>query len=182
MSSLNRPLRLIISFIAAIALALGVAPAAWAATGGTAQAVLYSTTDENLALGVAHLEETAEGLDIQVSFLGAPTGTHGFHIHAGDSCEDAGNAAGGHYNPDDVEHGYLIEDGFAAAHAGDLGNVVIGEDGTALYTALVPGLTLAAGEHPVTNHAFILHANPDDFSQPVGNAGSRVGCGLIVQD
>lgn len=170
----------VISAVMVIAIALGAGSSAWAATGDRAQAVIRSTADEELALGVAQLEETAEGLDLQASFLGAPKGTHGFHIHAGASCADVGNAAGGHYNPDNVEHGLLLDQGFEAAHAGDLGNVVIGEDGTALYTALIPGLTLTGGKYPVANHAIIFHANPDDFSQPVGNAGSRVGCGLIT--
>jgi superoxide dismutase, Cu-Zn family len=178
MSVLSLCFRCMISCLVVVVIALTSTPAAWA-TPQKAEAVLYSTAEENLALGVAHLAETDEGLDIQVSFLGAPSGTHGFHIHAGDSCADGGNAAGGHYNPDGVKHGYLIEDGFAAAHAGDLGNVVIGEDGTAVYTARVPGLTLTAGDHPVANHAFILHADPDDFSQPTGNAGSRAACGVI---
>ncbi|HEY9764081.1 MAG TPA: superoxide dismutase family protein [Trichocoleus sp.] len=180
MTQLASFIRRAIGVVMVVAVALWSAPPAWAAVGDSAQAVIHSTADEQLALGVARLKETPEGLDLQVSFLGAPTGTHGFHIHAGSSCAEAGNAAGGHYNPDNVEHGLLIEQGFEAAHAGDLGNVVIGEDGTALYTALIPGLTLTNGQHPVANHAIILHANPDDFSQPVGNAGSRVGCGLIA--
>lgn len=171
--------KLLLITAVALALTAGSTPTAWAAPGDTAQAFIYSTEKPTLALGVVQLTETEEGLDIGASFMGAPSGTHGFHIHSGSSCADAGNAAGGHYNPDEVEHGFLPEDGFEAAHAGDLGNLTIGEDGTALYSVLVPGLTLEGGDHPVANHAFILHADPDDFSQPTGNAGGRVGCGII---
>lgn len=157
-------------------LSLVLAPAALAET---AEAVITSTDNGQQVLGVAELEETEGGLSISVSFLDAPSGTHGFHIHENGSCAEAGKAAGGHYNPDGVKHGKLLVDGFENAHAGDLGNVVIGEGGEGLYSALVPGLTLTGGRYQVGDRAFIFHAQPDDFGQPTGNAGGRVGCGVI---
>ena len=150
-----------------------------AVPGDTAAAVIHSTSQESVALGIATLTETADGLIIQTDFLETPAGRHGFHIHAEGSCAEGGNGAGGHYNPANVSHGYLPEDGFTAAHAGDLGNAVIAEDGKGIYTAILPGLSLAGGPYPVADHAFILHADPDDFSQPTGNAGGRIGCGII---
>ena len=79
-----------------------------------------------------------------------------------------------------MQHGFLIEDGFAKAHAGDLGNIVFVEDGTAELTATIPGLTLNDNDYAIANLAVILHADPDDLiSQPTGNAGARIGCGII---
>lgn len=142
-------------------------------------AVIRSTDNEQTILGNVELTETSDGLVIQANFVGVPSGEHGFHIHAEGSCADSGQAAGGHYNPDSVRHGYLPEDGVGEAHAGDMGNVAIAEDGTGAYMATMPQLTLAEGPYSVAERAIILHADPDDFSQPTGNAGGRIGCGII---
>ncbi|MDJ0704101.1 MAG: superoxide dismutase family protein [Leptolyngbyaceae cyanobacterium MO_188.B28] len=145
----------------------------------TAQAIISSTTNPDTSLGMAKFTETKDGLKIQAALIGAPQGEHGFHIHAKGSCADGGTSAGGHYNPAGVKHGYLIEDGFAKAHAGDLGNIVVDADGAGEMTATIPGLTLA-DDYSIVNKAVILHADPDDLtSQPTGNAGGRIGCGII---
>ena len=144
-----------------------------------ATAVIRSTDNEEAILGNVELTETSDGLVIQANFVGVPSGEHGFHIHAEGSCADGGQAAGGHYNPDSVRHGYLPEDGVDEAHAGDMGNIAIAEDGTGAYMATMPQLTLAEGPYSVAERAIILHADPDDFSQPTGNAGGRIGCGII---
>ena len=146
----------------------------------TAQAMINSTADPAMSLGMAQFVETQEGIQIQASLTGTPQGTHGFHIHAKGSCAEGGTAAGGHYNPDSVKHGFLLEDGFANAHAGDLGNIVVAADGTAELTESIPGLTLAEDNYAIANLAVILHADPDDLtSQPTGNAGGRIACGII---
>ncbi|PSN19753.1 superoxide dismutase family protein [filamentous cyanobacterium CCP5] len=159
-------------------LSVGWTTPAWAAT---AEAIITDTEDSHV-VGVAELEDTEPGLAIEVSFLDGPEGTHGFHIHENDSCADGGKAAGGHYNPAGVKHGYLLEDGFENAHAGDLGNVEISSDGEGVYSALIPGLSLTNGQYSVGDLAFILHAQPDDFGQPTGNAGDRAACGVIELD
>ena len=146
----------------------------------TAQAMINSTADPSLSLGMAEFMETQDGLQIQASLTGAPQGAHGFHIHAKGSCAEGGSAAGGHYNPDGVKHGFLLEDGFDDAHAGDLGNIVVAADGTAELNETIPGLTLDQDNYAIADLAVILHADPDDLSsQPTGNAGGRIGCGLI---
>ncbi|HEY9647891.1 MAG TPA: superoxide dismutase family protein, partial [Chroococcidiopsis sp.] len=104
---------------------------------------------------------------------------HGFHIHENGSCDNAGNGAGGHFNPNNVKHGKLIVDGFDQAHAGDLGNILVAADGHGTLSQTVPGLTLSDGLYAIASRAVILHAQRDDFSQPVGNAGARIGCGTI---
>lgn len=149
------------------------------AFAATAQATIQSTSDASGLNGVVYLQETEAGLVIDTALEQTPEGPHGFHIHEFGSCDDAGNAAGGHYNPDGVKHGYLFTDGFANAHAGDLGNIVAADNGTATYRALVPGLGLTSGYYPVADHAIIVHDQADDFGQPTGNAGARIGCGVI---
>ncbi|WP_088891008.1 superoxide dismutase family protein [Leptolyngbya ohadii] len=149
------------------------------ALAATAQAILQGTTDPSTVAGVVNFKDTDDGLEIEATLTQAPDGTHGFHIHEFGSCTEAGNGAGGHYNPEGVKHGLLIENGFADAHAGDLGNLEV-QSGQATYRATLPGLTLNSGKHPIAGRAVILHEKPDDFGQPVGNAGSRVGCGTIA--
>jgi Cu-Zn family superoxide dismutase len=145
-----------------------------------AQASLSDPSGASQLSGQVSVSETAEGLAIEATVTNAPPGYHGFHIHANASCADNGNAAGGHYNPDGVKHGYLPQDGFAAAHAGDLGNILIGQNGRGVYRQTISGLTLTNGQYAVANHAVIVHANRDDFGQPTGNAGGRIGCGILA--
>lgn len=130
--------------------------------------------------GLAVLEETADGLKIQVELQNVPPGEHGFHIHEYGDCAGEGKAAGGHYNPAAAEHGYLPEDDFHHAHAGDFGNIDVDAEGTGKKELLIPGLGLQNGIYNVAGRAFILHEKKDDFGQPTGNAGGRIACGPIV--
>lgn len=132
--------------------------------------------------GKAAFIETEEGLKITVFISGASPGRHGFHIHEKGDCSDAGNAAGGHFNPEGAAHGDILKDGFKQAHAGDLGNIEIGSDGKGVLEKVVPGLTLKEGEYAVAGRALILHEKEDDFGQPTGNAGGRIACGVIQLD
>lgn len=125
------------------------------------------------------LSETSTGLRLVGNLINTPPGVHGFHIHEFGSCAEDGQAAGRHYNPDRVKHGNLLTDGLRHAHAGDLGNVVVSADGTAFWEQTFPGLSLNSGNYAVAGRSVILHAAPDDFSQPTGNAGARIGCGTI---
>jgi len=161
-------------------LMLGCSPNNATASAATGQAIIQSTSASNRIDGVFNFQDSETGLVINGQFNVAPAGDHGFHIHEFGSCADGGNAAGGHYNPDGVSHGYLPDDGFENAHAGDLGNLTVTEYGTVVYNATLPGLSLTHGKYPIAGRAMILHENPDDFGQPVGNAGGRIGCGTIV--
>ena len=140
---------------------------------------LQRTQPNTTLSGTASVAEVPQGLKISAHITGAPPGSHGFHIHEKGSCADGGNAAGGHYNPAQVKHGLVTKDGFSGAHAGDLGNLVVGADGHGSLEAVVPGLTLHGGQYPVAGRALILHEKPDDFGQPTGNAGGRIACGVI---
>lgn len=144
-----------------------------------ALAEINSTSEPEQILGTVTLSETDSGLVVKGQFEQLPPGKHGFHIHEQGSCDNGGQAAGGHFNPDGVKHGYLPKDGFTDAHAGDLGNITIAEEGTGTYEETISGLTLTGGKYAVNNLSFIIHAQEDDFGQPTGNAGGRIGCGII---
>ncbi|MGF1536215.1 MAG: superoxide dismutase family protein [Elainellaceae cyanobacterium] len=159
--------------------AIEAAPAALLAQASTAQATVQSTTEPSEVLGEATFTETGDGLAVTVSLNGVSSGYHGFHIHENGSCDDGGQAAGGHYNPLEVKHGWLPSDGFDSAHAGDLGNIFISASGSGTLEETVSGVSLSGDEPSVTGHAVILHAERDDFGQPTGNAGGRLGCGII---
>jgi len=156
-----------------------IVPCAFAAQG---VAMIQGTAEGSTLEGkVTFNELPGSGISIHAEISGVnPMGKRGFHIHEFGSCADAGKAAGGHYNPQEVEHGLLEHDGFDHAHAGDLGNIEIGEDGTGSLDVFIPGLALSAGERTIGGRAVVLHEKEDDFGQPTGNAGGRIGCGTIV--
>lgn len=143
-------------------------------------AQINSTKNVKEGFGYILLLETEEALMVVGALSGIDSpGEHGIHIHQEDSCGDEGKAAGGHFNPEAVEHGFLPKDGHDHAHVGDMGNILIDEKGRGMLSIVLPGVNLSEGEYNVAGKAIILHAQRDDFGQPTGNAGARIGCGLI---
>lgn len=111
---------------------------------------------------------------------GLAPGWHSFHVHEVGSCEDGFDAAGGHYAPDGKGHGLLAEDG---AHAGDLPNIHVANDGTAMAEVYSSRLTVADGAAPLMDEdgsAIVIHENPDTYASEAG-AGGRIACGVITQ-
>lgn len=149
---------------------------AWAET---ATAVLSDTRSEKKIAGQASLSDTDTGLKIAVEVSGAEPGKHGIHIHEFGSCEESGDAAGSHFNPDEVGHGNVLEQSVFDVHPGDLGNIEIGADGKGKLEVEVEDLSLSEGIFNVAGRAIILHEKTDDFGQPSGNAGTRIACGAI---
>ena len=149
---------------------------AWAAQ---AKAVIAGTTPDSKVAGEVLFTEENNGLTIEANIADLVPGKHGFHVHENGSCADSGKAAGGHFNPDKVMHGYMPKDGMQHAHPGDMGNLEAGADGKATLKVFLPGVSLAEGKYAVLGKAVIVHEKTDDFSQPTGNAGARVGCGII---
>ena len=145
----------------------------------TAVVVIKGTAEGSPVSGKAVLKDTAEGLRVTAEVSGVSPGKHGFHIHQFGACGDSGKAAGGHFNPDAVTHGFLPQDGFLKAHAGDLGNIEVASDGTGKYEVMIHGLSLSGGKYSVGGRSIVLHEKEDDFGQPLGNAGARIGCGGI---
>lgn len=122
-------------------------------------------------------------LAVRVEVKGASPGLHGVHIHEKGDCSDPeAKSAGGHFNPAGVPHGGPDA---PAHHPGDFGNITIGEDGTGALELTTSALTVATqGEQAassVIGRAIIVHEKPDDLvTQPTGNAGGRIGCGVIA--
>jgi Cu-Zn family superoxide dismutase len=129
--------------------------------------------------GTATLLNDARGLRIVVVATGMTPGAHGFHLHTTGKCEGPGFiSAGGHLNPDSRKHGTLAAGG---AHLGDLPNLQIAADGSGSATEVVaggPGALSAIFDGDGT--AVIVHADADDYrTDPTGNAGDRVACGVV---
>lgn len=164
--------------VVVIVVLLGVAMPWAAADMGVA--LIEGTSAGSALRGQVDFEDTEDGLRVTASLSGVAPGQHGFHIHEFGSCADGGKAAGGHFNPDGNPHGDLLTDGLGKAHAGDLGNVEIDEDGTGTLALVLPDISLRENVYSVVGRAIIMHADPDDFGQPTGNAGSRIACGAIV--
>lgn len=148
------------------------------ATGPRAVANL-SPTSGNTASGTVSLSQLSDGsVEVQVNLTNVPPGTHGFHIHEKGDCGDNGNAAGGHYNPTATPHGAPDAD---PHHAGDFGNVTADANGNVNTRFTTRSITVAEGPTTAIGHAIILHANPDDLqTQPTGNAGARIACGVVT--
>ena len=134
-------------------------------------------------VGTASLSETKEGLLIIVNAKGLPEGLHAVHIHAVGKCEaPAFASAGGHFNPLDKKHGLSNPDG---PHAGDLPDMYVNKDGVGRYEALRQSMTLGSGETSIFDpdgSAIVIHAAADDnMTDPAGNSGDRIACGVITR-
>ncbi len=135
------------------------------------------------AVGTVSLKDIPSGVLIKVDLTGVTPGPHGLHIHTTGKCDaPMFTSAGGHFAPVASKHGLLAPMG---PHAGDLPNVYAGADGKVAAEILIKGVTLAAGPTSLLDadgSAVVLHATADDYlTDPAGNAGGRVVCGVIGQ-
>jgi len=142
-----------------------------------AVAVMHAT-DGNSVEGTVVFTQTEEGVRVEADISGLEADSmHGFHIHEyGDCRADDGTSAGGHYNPEDAEHGGPDDD---MRHVGDLGNLESDEDGNATADYVDSKLQLS-GMTSILGRGVIIHAGEDDLeTQPTGDAGGRLSCGVI---
>ena len=145
---------------------------------GKATASIEARSGSSLS-GTADFVPQDGKMRITVVLKGAPPGPHAVHIHEkGDCSAQDASSAGPHFNPGGHRHG---SPGAPEHHAGDLGNISIGEDGTGTLVFHTSELTVAGEPGGVTGRAIIIHEKPDDFvTDPTGAAGGRIGCGVIT--
>ena len=141
-----------------------------------AVAVLSPTKGSNVS-GTVTFTQVNGGVRIVADVTGLTPGKHGFHIHEFGDCSalDA-TSAGGHFNPRHIQHGGPDA---SMRHAGDFGNLEANAAGTAHYDRVDKTISLNGAES-IVGHGVIVHEKVDDFvTQPTGNAGARVACGVI---
>lgn len=159
-----------------LALAL---PLAAAAAGPTATASLKDA--EGKEVGTATLRPAKGGVSVHVVVAGLTPGKHGIHVHGVGKCEPPDfKSAGGHFNPTGKHHGIHNPEG---PHAGDMPNLTVGKSGKANHTFTVRGTTLGEGPGSLfgpEGTSLVIHADPDDEkTDPAGNSGARIACGVI---
>lgn len=145
--------------------------------GSTASAQLAGP--DGADMGTVSFTQGPNGVLVSADVRGLTPGFHGFHIHAVGACEPDFTAASGHFNPEDIGHGFMDAEG---QHAGDMPNIHAGADGTARADYFHTAITLADGTDTSLfdddGSAIIVHERPDSYGADPG-AGDRVACGVI---
>ena len=163
---------------ATVALALLCACASMPNEPLRANAELQSTKGSK-TFGEATFEESGGKVHVVIYVQGLKPGQeHGLHIHeVGDCSSGDGMSTKGHFNPFGKPHAHA---GVPERHAGDLPSLKAGKDGRAKVDAMVDVITVGAGPASIVGRGLIVHADPDDYkTQPTGNAGARIACGVI---
>jgi Cu-Zn family superoxide dismutase len=147
----------------------------------TAKAALKDAAGKDV--GTVQLVQTPHGVLLRMSLKGVAPGEHAFHVHAVGKCEAPFTSAGGHFNPASKKHGMEAAEG---AHAGDMPNLFIPANGELRIDVANHMISLVKGQpnsvFDADGSAIIIHAGPDDYkTDPTGNAGDRIVCGVITE-
>ncbi|MDB4962667.1 MAG: superoxide dismutase [Myxococcales bacterium] len=135
-------------------------------------------TAKSKVTGTISFKEVEGGVEVTANVEGLTPGDHAYHVHEkGDCSAPDASSAGGHFNPSGHKHGAPDA---AEHHEGDFGNLTAGKDGKATKTFVMKGITLGDDPTSIIGKGFIVHEKKDDFkTQPTGNAGGRVACGVL---
>ena len=132
------------------------------------------------SVGQVTLDNTPQGVLMTATLSGLPPGTHGFHFHTVGACTPTFEAAGDHFNPANKQHGLRNS---AGPHAGDLPNLNVPESGTVRLEMIASGVSLGRGRGNLLDgdgSALVIHNFADDHTtDPSGNSGTRVACGVV---
>jgi Cu-Zn family superoxide dismutase len=172
--------------LSVLAAAIGFAGASMAGVASAqdasaATAIMKDGTGRTV--GSAAFAATSGGVRLSLQVNGLTPGAHGIHVHAVGQCDaTAFTSAGAHFNPESHQHGLSNP---AGPHAGDLPVLVVGSNGQATYTVTTPRVTLGAGPDSLFDadgSALVIHADNDDqMTDPTGNSGDRIACGVLVR-
>jgi Cu-Zn family superoxide dismutase len=149
-----------------------------AAAGPQARATIEPKSGSNVRGWATFTERSTGGVAVVVHIENAPPGVHGLHLHEkGDCSAPDASSAGGHFNPGGMPHAGPSD---TMRHAGDFGNITIEANGTGHLELVSDLLTVRPGPNSVVGKAVVFHEKVDDLkTQPSGNAGARLGCGVV---
>lgn len=155
--------------------------ASFSAQAQIARASLKDASGKDI--GRVELIQTPHGVLLKMALKGAPPGERAFHIHAVGKCEAPFTSAGPHFNPASHKHGLEAKEG---SHAGDMPNLHIPANGELTIEIANPMISLVKGQpnslFDADGSAIIIHAGADDYkTDPTGNAGDRIACGVVVE-
>jgi superoxide dismutase, Cu-Zn family len=140
--------------------------------------------DTGDSLGKVILQEKSDGVEVDLKLEGLPPGEHGIHFHEKGTCKRPDFvSAGNHFNPDDKKHGLMHPEG---AHAGDLPNIIVKDDGSVKAKLMAPLVTMTKGKTSLFTKegtSLVITENKDDgMTQPAGDSGARIACAEIAQE
>lgn len=166
------------TFLRGSALAAGLTFAIPAFAADQATAVLMDPDGKEV--GKVTLTAVPTGVLLDADLTALPPGDHAFHIHEFGKCEAPDfKSAGGHFNPEEDEHGLMNK---AGPHAGDMPNIHVPENGKLHIEVLNQMVNLSRGLLDKDGSAIVIHEGPDDYvSDPAGDAGPRIACGVITK-
>ena len=164
--------------IASLALTLGAC--ASIGPGGPSASTKLEARSGSKVSGTVQFTQRGDQVMVRAEVMGlAPGQEHGFHIHdKGDCSAPDGMSAAGHYNPSGKPHGPQDKD----RHGGDMPSLKADASGKAVASFQLTGVTVADGPASIVGRSVIVHKDPDDYkTQPTGNSGARIACGLVVK-